>query len=364
MFASVQDNIDEATREELVSAFVFLDEELGNGFLKTTGFNHPVVQKISNKADWQIRELIRFVATLKRLKETDSNYSKLIRKLLAFEKSKSEGVPFIEIAENYLMVDFQVRFPDETNTSKSPDIEVIHPKNNDRFFIEVSMVNESDERDFISDNYSFLRNQFRFVPPIYLCTGRQKMKISRDDYAKIQKIISDGKKQVEVTQDLFSYSDEKFEFTLAPSGREEELGKVCEQNGTTRNDISSLPLNFDDTERIISNKLNREIRQIPFDSNGIIYLKVNPLFFIIVDCTSLIERLRCYISGYTNILGVVLYSNVIRSQEETFREMGKDVFSRKMFHGVLCRELLFVYNHKCDVKLAEETIQKIYDSFK
>src|SRR5215217_7246709 len=114
-FALVMEGMEETKRTEFVSALDFLEKELGKGFLKTSSVNHPVKQKIFNKADWQMEELIQFANTLRTLKAGKSNYLKLIKKLLAYEKSKSEGIPFVEIAEGYLKENFSVNFPEETN---------------------------------------------------------------------------------------------------------------------------------------------------------------------------------------------------------------------------------------------------------
>jgi hypothetical protein len=257
-----------------------------------------------------------------------------------------------------------VNFPEETNVGKSPDIEIVNPDNNDRFFIEVSTVNSSDERNLISENYHFLHREFHFVPPIYLCTGRQKKEISREERAEIQKIISDVKKQVDQSNEIVPYSDERFEFWLAPFEMVEELDRICEQNGTRRNDVSGLPLNFDETDRLINNKIRIEAKQIPAESNGLIYFPVSPLFFMTADISDSIIRLQDYIVRFSNLVGIVLYSKVLDSQEEAFVEIEKHFFSRKMFSGVLCRELFFVYNYNCMMQLADETIQKIYSTFK
>lgn len=307
--------------------------------------------------------MIQFSATLQTLKSAESNYPKLIRKLLALDKSMSEGIPFVEIAESYLRENFQVRFPDETNIGKSPDIEIINTKNNNKFYIEVSVVNDSAERNLISDNYRFLHYQFHSISPFYFYTGKQKEKISREDYSAIQQIISKVKKKVEETNEMVSYSDRRLEFSLAPLDKFEEFAKICEQKETSRNDLRGLPINFDDTNRLANNKIKIEAKQIPADSNGIIYFQVNPLFFMAADIESSIILLQEYISKFTNIFGIVLYSKILNQKEEVFVEVEKHVFSRKMIGGALCRELLFVYNHFCELKLSDETIQKIYSTF-
>ncbi|MEY4877578.1 MAG: hypothetical protein RL708_2728 [Bacteroidota bacterium] len=364
-YASAMDGIDETIREEFVSALIFMGEELGKGFLKTSSFNHPVKQMISNKADWQTNELIQFAATLKTLQSYNSNYPKLKSKLLALEKSKIEGIPFTEIAEFYLKENFIVFYPDETNIGKSPDIEITNPSNNDKFFIEVSLVNDSDETKRLSNNYNFLFHQFHFVQPYYFVTGKQKTEIATEDYSAIANLIADKKKQVEETLEIVSYSDNRFEFWLAPASKLDELDKIAEQNGTQRNNVTGMPLNFDETDRLIKNgKIKHEAAQIPKDSNGIIYFPMNPMYFIATDKREAILRLQEYVLQFQNLIGVVFYSSILNQQKEEFIEVANHIFSRKMLGSILCRELLFVYNHNCDLKLADETIQKIYSTFK
>lgn len=362
-YASLMEGIE--AKDELITALEFLEAELGKGFLKNSNDDHPIRQKISNKSDWQAQELIQFAATLHTLKGTKSNYPKVLKKLLALEKSKMEGVPFLEIAESYLKENFTVSFPDEPNTGKSPDIEISNPNNNDTFFIEVSVIKESEDRKMKSKNYHFLTNQFQFIPPFCIYTGKQKTPFAREDYPEIQKIIADLKEKVEEQQTFVSYSDERFEITLAPNDKVEEMEKFCELNGTRRNDVTSLPLDFDETDRIINNnKIKDKASQIPQHGNGLIYFPINPLFFMTTDIGNAVIRLKEYIAKFPNLLGIVFYSKILDQREEEYQEMENHVFSRKMLKSILCCELLFIYNHNCQLKIQEETLQKIYSTFK
>jgi hypothetical protein len=357
-------DIKQNTLNEYISALDFLEKELGKGFLKSSSNNHPIKQMIANKANWQIQELIQLVDTLRKLKLSDSNYLKLIQKILGREKSKSEGIPFIEIARSFLKEDFYVRFPDETNIGKSPDIEILNIETNDRLFIEVSMVNESEERDLISSNYRFLLNQFVFVTPISLFTCKQKQKIPKDNYPRIMQIISDSKMRIVNINEIITYSDEQFEFTLAPFEMIDKLKTICKMNGTQLNYISGLNLKFDETDRLIKNKIKVEARQIPLENNGLIYFHVNPTFFITTDFENLIARIQDYIKKFTNILGIVIYTKSLNQKEDFFVEFDRHCFGSKMFEDVLCKQLIFIYNHQCEIKLTEKTIEKIYSTFK
>lgn len=364
-YAYAMEDIDEKLRTEFVLSLKFLQNEFGNDFLKSSSLIHPIQRKISNKVDWQILQLIQFTSTLRTLKATASNYQKLKRKLYALEESKTEGIPFVEIAESYLKENLMVNFPDESNIDKSPDIEITNLNNKEKFFIEVSMIRESAERTFKKNNYNFLFYQFHFLPPRYPYTGKQKSKIRNQDYTRLERIISTAKNQVHEQQEIVSYSDDQIEFTIVPNEKINELDKICKLNGTRRNDVRGLDLNFDETDRLISNKIKRKVKQIPFNSNGIIYFPVTPMFFMFSHLEDSVSRIAEYISRFSHLIGIVLYSvGAINPQEEKFMEFENHIYSCKMTGGVFCREVIFVSNSQCKLMIQEETVAKIYGSFR
>ena len=356
----IEDNL----KEKLISSINFLEQELGKKFLKTINYNHPIKQKISNKADWQCHDIIQFVDTLQELKKNDSNYPKLIKKILGYKNATTEGIPFVEIAGNYLKEGCHVYFIEEIQGNRTPDIEIINPENYERFFVEVSTVENSDVSKLITDNYNFLFEMFHLSAPFCYFTGKQKNIISKDDYPVIQKIIFDSKKNVEESLQPVTYCDERIYFTIVPDNKPELLYEICEQNGTEINEISGLPQNYDETYRIINKIESKKAEQIPIGGNGILYFPTNPLYFLATDIDEAIIRFQDCISSFTNLIGIVLYSKVLDNKDEVFIESKKNILSRKITKGVLCRELLFVYNNHCNLKISTETLQKIYDSFK
>jgi len=357
------DGIDETSRKKLVDAYVVLEHELGKGFLKTSSYDHPIRQMISNRTDWQIQELIKFVETLLILKQSDSGYPRLKKLLLPNVKAKLEGVPFIEIAQEYIKAGFRVSFPNDINSDKSPDLEIINPENNNRFFIEVSAIDESDKRTIRTDNYRFLRSQFYARPLRIDCFCRQKEVIEKDYYSEFEKIISHSKlKVIQLGQTIY-YSDKYLEFLIITKDKSDELTEVCKTNNLRRFDVEGMNLNFDETDRLTNHKIKKEAIQILPEFNGLLYFPCSFLFFLTADMNNTITSLEDYLSKFKNIIGIVFFAKYADGfGEEKFQKTGKHIFSRKV-NKALCSEFLFIYNDSCEVKISGKTIEKIYKTF-
>ena len=189
-YALVADGLDVDTRKKYFEAVCILEKILGNSFFKSSHRNNPIRQMIIEKTEFRIFELIEFVETLQVLKESDINFSELQKKLLMRDKSRQEGIPFVEIAQDYINNGFKVSFPVENNTDKSPDIKIINPKNSDTLFIEVSSLNDSEEKKLISENHYFFHKNFHYLPPQNSFLGKQKDLIKEFEYYPLYFVIA------------------------------------------------------------------------------------------------------------------------------------------------------------------------------
>ena len=361
-FTSINTEIEDDIRTELVESLKFLNGALGNGFLKTD-VSHPFRQSITNKAKWQAQYLIGFVKTLQTLKSYESNYDKVILKLLSPGRSIMEDIPFVETASSFLKQGFDVYFPDENKISKSPDIEIINTNNGDKVLLEFSKLWDSDEKERASKNYHILHGIFNFSFPRIPFSARQLKYISDDEMTLLERKIIECKLLAEKEQRRIEYSDQYIQFIFFPIEQFEDFEKWCEEDKNRRKDLLGVPLNFDDTKRVI-NKISKEVKQIGSEINGIIYLLMNPLYFMTTDLAQAISAIEKAISRYENLLGVVLYANIIDPIEEQEYFDGKNFYSLKMMNEVSLRHLLFVYNDKCKMTIGKETMNKLYESFR
>lgn len=362
-FILSSDSIDKETKENIKNALFFLEGELGKSFFKSFSLNHPLKRKILNSAEWQVLNLIEFVETLKILKEYDSNYPKLLAKLLS-ETSSDEAVAFVEIAKMYHKQNFQLSFLEEANKSKvrTPDIKVFDTENGFDFYIEVSELNESKALQKSGEiNYFFVK-EFHYKQPQFPFFGRQKTEILESDYEDIRKIIIDAKNKVLEHNQIVSYSDKRFEFVIVPNERADELEEVCSKSNGRLHDIDGLPIQLNETDRIIRGQIREKKAQIPEGSNGLLYIVINPVFFMIEDIIRSITKIEQSVSDSKNLIGVVLFTKIVADKEEVRQKAGKHFFSRRMVKN-LCHELLFIHNSNCDVIISELTMEKIYKTF-
>lgn len=360
-YATIADGLDENTRKNYYNALVILEKVLGKDFLKSSHPNNPVSQMVIQKTEFQIYELIEFANTLKALELTDINFSELQKKLLPRDKSKQEGVPFVDIAQSYINENFKVSFPIENNIDKSPDIKIINPDNSDTIFIEVSSLNENQERKLIRDNHYFFHKNFHYLPPQNSFIGRQKRIISESEYQEISEIIARAKKKVDEQEQIVYYSDNRFNFLLIPKKYKNELDKIIEKESLRLNNIDGLPVNFNLTNQIIS-KIKKEANQIPTGFNGLLYFPVSPLYFITTDIRSIIAYIEEYIAKYKNIIGIVIFSKIVDNNQEVLIKIDKHIYRRRTIKN-LSSESLYINNQNAELYISDETLKKISKTF-
>lgn len=361
--------ISEAVKDEWIRAAEFLQQEFGRTFLqlRKDGEIHPLHAKISNKAPWQIHEVISFAKTLRTIKESScSNHTKIKSKLESPNKFVFEGFPFLQIAESFLNEGMEILFLEESKNSKSPDIEVRNAINSDNFFVEVSILNAGEARDLYETSYYLLRRAFQLGSFGFPVTAKQKDVFSEESLDRLVEVIARTKKQVININHPVSYSDEIVEFTLFPNDQHDEMVKYADSLGRRPNDIEGLALKSDEVDRLIGGgKIKDKARQIPNSTNGIIYIPVDSLFFY-SNLLWALDRLGEYLLRFPNLIGVVLFSHALDPGADEFIDIeykGHHYYN-KTFNNVLSRKSLFICNHKCNMVIAPETLNQIHNSFK
>lgn len=359
-YISHLDTIDENTKIKAIDALSFLEIEFGAQFLKTASINHPIRQMISNKAPFQVKDLIEFTETLQILKKENNNYNRLIQKLLSKNNAQTEGISLVNVARMFLKEELIVSFIDEIKNKRTPDVKINNPNNDDVFFIEITKLNNSDYQKEISDNYNFFHNQFNNVQPLLSFFGKQFQLVDKKEYPEISKIIAEAKKKVNENNQIIYHSDRRFKFMLAPPSYDNDFNEICERNNIQSISFNGLPIEVDETSRI-NNKIVKA-SQIPEGENGLLFIAISPIYFLTTDIITAAKRLEANIAKHKNLLGIILFSEIVAPKVPTQIKLGNNhFFSRKTIEN-LCRESLFILNNNCDIKLSEETLVKIYKS--
>lgn len=361
-YAARGSEVEESKRKEWIEVLTFLKQELGTGFLKTSGKNHALFRKVTEKAPWRTAELIAFVTTLQRLKNSDSNYIKLIRKMGSAQTCEKEGIPFTEIAQMYLNSGFRIRFPEEIQGQKNADIEIQCPVSNDQFYIEVSKLAESEERNLLDGNYKVLSHEFNFQGYCLPFSCAQLRYIAPEEMPGVLSTIKSIKEMAFEKRDIIYYADDKIRLTMAHPDKVAELENWIECHDY-RKGLLGPPLNFNETNRISNYKIEQEIIQIPPNVTGLIYIPANALYFWGPDFAEATGLLQRRMNNYPNLLGLAVYAYLIHDITPVSVVTNGHYYSIKKMNDVVIRHFLFVRNTHYKGRLAETTIKKIYSSF-
>lgn len=361
-YASRNEDVDQNTKNMWIESLRYLRTELGSGFLRTGGKSHPVVKMVVEKAKWRTNDLIEFVNTLKKLKESNGNYGKLIGKLRSRKISEREGMPFLEIAQMYLKEEFSICFPDEIEGRKNPDIEVMLPFNRDRFFIEVSKVEESQERRLLDGNYRVLSNVLDFADHYLPFSCAQLRYIEPNEMQGVLETIRNIRRKALIQKDIVHYHDDMIRLSVSHADKFQELQSWIETYDY-RNGLLGAPLNFDETERICNYKISQKVKQIPASESGILYLPVNALFFWGFKFDEAVSKFQRQMIDHSNLLGVALFAYLIHDIQPVSLSLQEHHYGIKKMNDAVIRHFLFIRNPNYQGTLKQDTIKHIYATF-
>lgn len=359
-FAVRNDEVDIATRDRWVNALQFLQSILGTGFLKSER-KHPLHRMITCKDQWGIEELIAFADTLQYFKTSHSNYPKLFSKMRSADLFRREGKPFTEIAAIYLKMGFIIDFPNEIQGQVNPDLLASRPCNGDSFFIEVSELEESEQRNTLKKNYDELWIALEnddYLP--YSC--QQLRSIAPEEMNNVIAKIREVKLKARKYCLLVHFSDDKIRLAVTHPEKYEQLMQWIEEHDC-RKGLLGAPLKFSETKRISNYKIKSEARQIPANETGLIYVPVNTMYFWGIDLEAAITAIECQLQTYKNVLGIVLYGSLQTRVGTSCVCVNRHYFTVKDMGRGVARLLVFVRNSHYTGSLKQETIDAIYTSF-
>ncbi len=359
-FVEKTDDLDIDQKNRLIQAYLFFKTELGKGFLKNTmRQNHIVTNYVLQRGKEPYSWLIWLSDSLSSFKYDDCNYDKLLNKIRQVEKSKMEGIPFLEIADSYKKVGFEVVFePLKSSAQKNPDLKVTNPETKEIFFIEISTLKISDDREKVSNIYHLIFEEFisGFVP----FSGKILRRFDENKLNKILDVIRNTRR-VAITENKFvTYRDKEIDFAFASYDRREELEKWCANKQYEIGNLLSLPININETKRILGNKLPKKALQIPSGSLGLVYIVIDSSHLTFQEPFELIEATEKGLKAFDNILGVCIYSKIGYESDNQGYFYKLHYYGNKTVFNSLRKDSIFVFNNHCKIQIFPNTIEKIY----
>lgn len=215
------------------------------------------------------------------MRNNDSaGFSELLKLLNSTKQCKQEGLPFLGIIYSLQNVGFNVKLVLKSSHKKTSDLEVLNPDNNERFYIEVSKLENRDENINKSNNFRDLFNALVLTPPLMPYSCKQLQIIPENKIKGLQNKIKYLKTEAfsKETFCLFEDQDKYISLALSHPSKEYELDEWCHKYHRNKNECQGLYLNYDETYRLSNNKIKSKVKQIPPDSIGILYFPIDPLF--------------------------------------------------------------------------------------
>lgn len=341
-------------------AYSFLRLELGEQFLDKSVHGHGLNEKIFNRAPWQLEDLVSMVETLQLLKHSSSNYHHLINKLKSRDKSRAEGIPMIELSKMILDAGLEVKIEPDVRSVKKPDLEIVNLDNGEKIYGELSVLNNSDERNKKASDHFFLFQIVELTPPYvhYSCKQRKTLNRQKDGY--LSEFINECKRQVIRRESFQVFENEFIEIAFAVESKLPDLKLWIEEKDLLLDQISGFELDFNESKRIVNNKIGEKAKQIPEDYNGIIFIRVNPLFFMSDGVEALIPLAQRELSKYSNIVGLIVYSFLGYQQQTGMMALDGGFLSLKQVNQLSSRYALFILNKETDLKISDNTLKKIF----
>ncbi len=301
------------------------------------------------------------------MKNQDSNYDDLISKLKSRDKSKAEGMPLLEISRMMLESGFMVKVEPKIHNIKKPDLEISNTVNGEILYGELTVLNDSEDRNRKRDDYFFLFEKIELAEPHIHYACRQKKFIDKANREPLFKFIQSCRQQVVNTNSFAIFKNEFIQVGFATESEVHHLKAWIEQDALSEQDalafdkVTGLALDQNETKRIVNNKIREKAKQIPEGSNGLIFIRVNPVFFMVNMEIDLIPRAHQELIKYPNVIGMVVYSFIGLLQETGVFPFKSAFLSVKQVTQLSSRYTLFILNEGVELKVSEETLKKLFE---
>lgn len=359
--------IDDDEKRKLVYSIKYLKTLFSKDFLKNSK-SHYISSLLLNRTEFCRKEIIWMVQSLKSFENNPESYKLLKNKLIDPNVLTKEGIPFLEIGSFFINNGFEVFFePEIVNFKKKPDILIIENKRKDKIYIEVSTLNQSETISIRRSNYYKIsdilsRNNVRFSGKIYKEIDYKEIELIK---SKIRKLVTTCRENNSIEYLRLDETNQSIELAIAPHSRLDDLKLWVYKKNYKIETLESLGLDYAKyTYRITSNKIKKEIQQIPKNETGLIILKIEPIYLLTVNINEAINKIKKKIENYPNLIGLFIISNIVDATDDFETENNKDYYGSFSMFGVNKRLVLYVNNELYNNKINYKTKNKIIKMFK
>lgn len=373
------DLIEELTEEEKQRAkggMRYLRALLGEDFLRRAVVEgNPIFSWFfSNAAPHARRSLIRLAEEL-RCFENAASFNGLVARLKNAEKAP-EALSVLGAASILARVGFIVSFdPMVKSTGKVPDLFLVDPDNAEEIYVEVSRLRRGGLQELNSHTYHMIFNEV--LNAIWACADPDDITAPHVlPHVRILRSIS----LKELPEVIKRTREAIFETGTSNEFREIKIGNVVEMAVSPATDhsraeawasergmrdlVEAPPIRLDKELKKASDKINRELDQLPADKPGIVTIPTseNMLFFVF-DPYQIIIEIAEEARHHPNLLCAALSHTVMDGrQEPCVATLGDHAFVTRM-NDLSTNRIAFVMNENFGLSLSASTIEKVRSAF-
>ena len=363
---------DKEKSSSLIEIYTFLRKELGKDYLERC---YRDGKNLVNSWLWSrgshYSELKWLTEAMQYFKSKDCNYVKLCGRLRSNEECNRQGIPFLIAGDSLRKAGFDVVFEPDVDFKRKPDLKIINAAENEIIYGEVSQLNDSDAKENSSYAYHLLMDFFHLIPPIIPFAGKIHRFVAEEEINELKEFIIRTKQKALDENAFVCIQKEEtnglIEFGVAHPDKINEL-EVWETEKRFRGvgQLLGLPLNFDYTPRVLS-KIVDEVKQLPSNYPGIIYIPLPALYFFfgLLEPLKMVDQVKDLLKNWPHIVGVCMYCHLGKECEPVEELFEFNYFERKMVHGNIQQDVFFIINNDFNFEgLLADSLKKLYNSFK
>lgn len=346
----LENELSNQLRVKTINSFNTLDKIFGKKYYQETELlGTTFSSQLINSAPWSKEWIIWFAKSLDKLTD-QSNFDSLLKRIKKRE-SFEEGLSVLEIASKFHGDNFLIDFDPNVLANgkhKQPDLMVTSRQTDERFYVEVSILDKSDKLS----NHQKITETIRWKFPWINFSGRLLSNLTNLQLRNLITEIEEQSKNILEKRELtVIYHYGIIELALA------YLDDISIQEWATSKNlkVGSFVLPFDniDPVRRLNLKIQTKQKQLPEDLPNILAIKMNQSQSLFTDKLSLIKSVQESVDNYNHLFAAIIYDHHIGSFDELVLTEGLNSFRSKLINEVEVENTFVILNRFSKIKMSQ-----------
>jgi len=358
-------------KERAKQALEYLRVVFGESFLKRAiAQGHPLIGLFRNCAPWTRLKLIGLAESLEAMRGAE-NFKMILKRIkdvpkMGAEGKFTDGYSVLQTAHQFFRVGLQVCFVSEKGSRKKPDIKLSDKETGEEVYVEGSALHISAEVKRIQDvnRYVFFLVSGAMAEAQLTIYGEMPKSFNESHAPNLVKQISEVIAEVKASGELRELIDEYIVAGVAPRRKLEQLNQWAAERGFSQ-DLAGPPMIFSEISRV-QRKIREKLAQLPNDKPGIIVIPdLGGFLFHFYDLSLIISELEKQVSGYPNLLAIVLSQGYADEplSDIVLEKSGPHIIINRLVAGCIKEPIAIVRNQAFALNVSQSMLAKISRAF-